>query len=316
MRLSVWLIPAGVATTVAAVSIFALGAAYGRASSGGASLEEGMQALRAEVTAVSDRVRSVESAGNGDGMRDSRGTALAASIKADLAKEMGLVPLALLRERRSSFVALHAVDRSGETRYGTAGYLGNGYFLTVKHIVVSLSEGGRGGESAVQSITIVDRERELPATLVDAGNALSEVDPGDWAIIKTEPLDLPALEVDAAFAYEFAEPIVRFGNDYSKGIVAASGYVGQKTAAGLVTCLTDGHPGVSGGGVLDRRGRLIGIPVGRMREDYRFSFILPVRAEMFRKVRPQLPSAALHAAVEGRSSERVPEVARVETTGH
>ena len=53
---------------------------------------------------------------------------------------------------------------------------------------------------------------------------------------------------------------------------------------GLVTCLTDGHPGVSGGGVLDRRGELVGIPIGRMQGDYRFSFILPVRREMFRKV--------------------------------
>jgi hypothetical protein len=30
----------------------------------------------------------------------------------------------------------------------------------------------------------------------------------------------------------------------------------------------------------------VGIPVGRMQGDYRFSFILPLRAEMLRKVRP------------------------------
>ena len=52
----------------------------------------------------------------------------------------------------------------------------------------------------------------------------------------------------------------------------------------LVTCLTDGHPGVSGGGVLNRDGDLVGIPIGRMQGDYRFSFILPLRPEMFRKV--------------------------------
>jgi hypothetical protein len=51
-----------------------------------------------------------------------------------------------------------------------------------------------------------------------------------------------------------------------------------------VTCLTDGHPGVSGGGVLNRDGELVGIPIGRMQGDYRFSFILPLRTEMFRKV--------------------------------
>ena len=34
----------------------------------------------------------------------------------------------------------------------------------------------------------------------------------------------------------------------------------------------------------------MGIPIGRMQGDYRFSFILPVREEMFRKV-PQLVRA-------------------------
>jgi hypothetical protein len=63
-------------------------------------------------------------------------------------------------------------------------------------------------------------------------------------------------------------------------------YVGQRTSNGLVTCLTDGHPGVSGGGVLDQRGDLVGIPIGRMQGDYRFSFILPLRPEMLRKVLP------------------------------
>jgi hypothetical protein len=53
-----------------------------------------------------------------------------------------------------------------------------------------------------------------------------------------------------------------------------------------VTCLTDGHPGVSGGGVLNSQGQLVGIPIGRMQGDFRFSFILPLRDEMFRKLRP------------------------------
>ena len=43
-------------------------------------------------------------------------------------------------------------------------------------------------------------------------------------------------------------------------------------------------PGVSGGGVLNQDGNLVGIPIGRMQGDYRFSFILPIRPEMFRKV--------------------------------
>ena len=83
---------------------------------------------------------------------------------------------------------------------------------------------------------------------------------------------------------ESEQDLVRLGNDYSKGIILSGGYVGQRTANNLVTCLTDGHPGVSGGGVLNGDGELVGIPIGRMQGDYRFSFILPLRAEMFRKV--------------------------------
>ena len=119
-----------------------------------------------------------------------------------------------------------------------------------------------------------------------------EVDSGDWAIIKTKELDLPALRVDTAFPYEFADPIFRLGNDYSKGIILSTGYVGQRTSNGLVTCLTDGHPGVSGGGVLNGDGQLVGIPIGRMQGAYRFSFILPLRGEMFRKV----PASALQTS--------------------
>jgi hypothetical protein len=127
--------------------------------------------------------------------------------------------------------------------------------------------------------------RALSARVVDEGDAKSEVDPGDWAVLKVqEPLDIPPLSVDLNFSYEFADPIFRLGNDYSKGIILSTGYVGQRTANDLVTCLTDGHPGVSGGGVLNRDGALVGIPVGRMQGDYRFSFILPLRPEMFRKV--------------------------------
>jgi hypothetical protein len=49
---------------------------------------------------------------------------------------------------------------------------------------------------------------------------------------------------------------------------------------------------VSGGGVLNQRGDLVGIPIGRMQGDYRFSFILPLRVEMLRK----LPSYEIPAA--------------------
>ncbi len=145
----------------------------------------------------------------------------------------------------------------GKTNYGTAGYLGHGYFVTVKHAVVALKEeDDRQGARKITSVKIVYRGKEIPARVVDTGDADVEVHSGDWAILKTRDLDLPALRVDAGFAYDFAEPIFRLGNDYSKGIILSTGYVGQRTSNGLVTCLTDGHPGVSGGGVLDQRGNL------------------------------------------------------------
>jgi hypothetical protein len=207
-------------------------------------------------------------------------------IKRQIQSEMGLFPVRLLRERKESFVELNAIDNSGKTSYGTAGYLGNGYFITVKHGVMVLDEPGEGRDSRrIEEIKIRYKGQDIPAKVVDYGDANVEVHPGDWAVIRVRSrIDLKPLRVDTSYAYDFAEPIVRLGNDYSKGIILSTGYVGQRTPNGLVTCLTDGHPGVSGGGVLSQEGDLVGIPIGRMQGDYRFSFILPVRAEMLRKV--------------------------------
>ena len=211
--------------------------------------------------------------------------ALVEEIKRQLQSEMGLLPVRLLRDRKESFVELNAYDVSGKSSYGTAGYLGNGYFVTVKHAVIALDDAdGREGHK-ITAIKVRVHGRDIPARVVDAGDADVEVHSGDWAIIRAnQPVDLPALRVNNRFSYDFADPIFRLGNDYSKGIILSTGYVGQRTQNGLVTCLTDGHPGVSGGGVLDQDGDLVGIPIGRMQGDYRFSFILPVRTEMFRKV--------------------------------
>lgn len=213
-------------------------------------------------------------------------SAMVEEIKRQLQSEMGLMPVRLLRERRESFVELNAFDNLGKTSYGTAGYLGNGYFITVKHGVIALDGSDDGRERRIASIKVRYKGRDLTAQVVDAGDATVEVHSGDWAIIRVrESLDLPALNLDTSYAYDFAEPIFRLGNDYSKGVILSTGYVGQRTQNGLVTCLTDGHPGVSGGGVLNQNGDLVGIPIGRMQGDYRFSFILPLRPEMFRKVR-------------------------------
>jgi S1-C subfamily serine protease len=207
-------------------------------------------------------------------------------VKRQLQSEMGLFPLNLLRQRRDSFVELYSYDDRGASSYGTAGYLGNGYFITVKHGVVALGQDGASDARQITSVKLMYNGKPVPARIVDAGDARVEVDPGDWAILKIkEPVDLPALDLNLEYAFEFADPIFRLGNDYSKGIIVSTGYVGQRTPNQLVTCLTDGHPGVSGGGVLNKEGQLVGIPIGRMQGDYRFSFILPLRQEMFKKVR-------------------------------
>jgi hypothetical protein len=242
--------------------------------------------LHTREAAILPSATTGEQAGDAVAAAGTPQSALVDEIKRQLQAEMGLLPVRLLRERRESFVELNASDNFGKTSYGTAGYLGDGYFITVKHGVMALDESAGGRERRrIVSVTIRYRDRDLPVQVVDSGDATAEVHPGDWAIVRVrETVDLPPLHVDTAFPFEFAEPIFRLGNDYSKGIILGTGYVGQRMPNGLVTCLTDGHPGVSGGGVLNQQGDLVGIPVGRMQGDYRFSFILPVRAEMFRKV--------------------------------
>jgi len=277
-----------------AVSCFTLGVVHARRTDAlvARAYDAKIDAIRTEVRTTLGRSarNAVVPAGTMGHTSDATPPASArarmvAEIKEQLQSEMGLLPVHLLRDRRSSFVELYSYDNLGKTNYGTAGYLGNGYFITVKHAVVALRDDDeRATNRKITSVKVMYHGKEVTAKVVDTGDAEVEVHSGDWAIIKTRDLDLPPLRVDSAFAYDFADPIFRLGNDYSKGIILSTGYIGQRTSNGLVTCLTDGHPGVSGGGVLDQRGNLVGIPIGRMQGDYRFSFILPIRAEMLRKL--------------------------------
>jgi hypothetical protein len=301
-----------VALITTAACFFLLGTFHARTDDAveRAEYDAKLDAIRAEVRHELGRARSPEvlTAGTSGDIAaaqpvrqpgEAARAKMVAEIKQELSNEMGLLPLQLLRDRRSSFVELYSTDNFGKTSYGTAGYLGNGYFITVKHAVVALKdEDNRQGQRKVVTIKVMDRGKEVPASLIDAGDADVEVHSGDWAVIRTRPLDIPALRPDTGFSYDFAEPIFRLGNDYSKGIILSTGYVGQRTQNGLVTCLTDGHPGVSGGGVLDRQGDLVGIPIGRMQGDYRFSFILPLRSEMLRKIPVAVESTSSPASVE------------------
>ncbi|MEQ1730064.1 MAG: serine protease [Vicinamibacterales bacterium] len=286
-----------VAILSTAVAFFLLGDFHARSGDAAsrAEYDAKLDAIRAEVRSQVGHVRAAAVAPAGTSgslaegspatVADSQRARMVNEIKQELQSEMGLLPLQVLRARRTSFVELYSTDNQGRSNYGTAGYLGQGYFITVKHAVVALKdEDNRDGQRRITSIRVKVQGKEVPARLVDAGDADVEVHSGDWAIIRTRPLDLPALHPKVGFAYDFAEPIFRLGNDYSKGILLSTGYVGQRTANGLITALTDGHPGVSGGGVLNRDGDLVGIPIGRMQGDFRFSFILPIRAEMLRKL--------------------------------
>jgi hypothetical protein len=287
--------------SLAAILLFSLGTFTARRQSALelAERDQRIAALRAEMDSVVQAVRTERPARERDasatsGQVDAAGVpgletassraAVVQEIKKELQSEMGLLPVTVLRDRARSFAELYAYDAEGHSNYGTACYLGGGYFITVKHAVVALPADSRENRKIV-SIKLVYGGKTVPAAVVDAGAADVEVDPGDWAVLRVrEHVDLPALHVNLGFSYEFADPIFRLGNDYSKGIILGTGYIGQRTPNGLVTCLTDGHPGVSGGGVLDQRGEMVGIPIGRMQGDYRFSFILPLRREMFRKV--------------------------------
>jgi S1-C subfamily serine protease len=276
-------------TLVLALFFFALGGYLAARQSAGA---DEIAALRAEVETLRrhDALRAAGTAGaRGDAvvplMNDESRASILKDLKRELQTEMGLLPVNLLRERRDSFVELYSYDDRGASSYGTAGYLGNGYFITVKHGVVALGQEGVVNPRRITSVKLAYKGTMLQARLVDAGDAHAEVDPGDWAIVRVkDKIDLPPLTPNLGYAFAFADPIFRLGNDYSKGIILSTGHVGQRTSNQLVTCLTDGHPGVSGGGVLNQQGELVGIPVGRMQGDYRFSFILPLRPEMFRKV--------------------------------
>jgi S1-C subfamily serine protease len=275
-------LPAIVAFSVALV-FFGLGNYLGARQH--ADTDARFAALRAELDQLRRRDPLHATGTAGYLSPDPSRAAIIDDVKRQLTDEMGLLPLNLLRDRRESFVELYSYDDRGASSYGTAGYLGNGYFITVKHGVIALGQEGVSDPRKITSVKLSYKGKMLNARVVDMGDAKVEVDPGDWAVVHVkDAVDLPPLQTNLAYTFDFADPIFRLGNDYSKGIIVSTGYVGQKTPNSLVTCLTDGHPGVSGGGVLNRDGELVGIPIGRMQGDFRFSFILPLRPEMFRKV--------------------------------
>ncbi len=134
--------------TLSAILFFSLGS-FIAARQAAAGETDQIAALRAEIGALkrqrgetsgtAGRTASTETAVVG-AMDDRGRAALVAEIKQQLRSEMGLMPVSLMRQRRQSFVELYSYDVTGASNYGTAGYLGNGYFITVKHAVVALGD--------------------------------------------------------------------------------------------------------------------------------------------------------------------------------
>ena len=130
-----------VSIPAAAISCFTLGAMHNRQDD--ISLEAIRNEVRLELakaplaTGTAGRVATDS---DRDAVDVTSRARMVADIKRELQLEMGLLPVQLLRDRRSSFVELYSYDTLGKTNYGTAGYLGNGYFITVKHAVVALKD--------------------------------------------------------------------------------------------------------------------------------------------------------------------------------
>jgi hypothetical protein len=152
-----------------AISFFTLGVIHTRSADAASehTYDEQIALLRAEMRSQlghSQKAESVTPAGTVGKILSSKEDAstaptmsarakMVAEIKQQLQTEMGLLPVNLLRDRRTSFVELYSSDSFGKTNYGTAGYLGKGYFITVKHAVVALKdEDDRQGARKITSV--------------------------------------------------------------------------------------------------------------------------------------------------------------------
>jgi S1-C subfamily serine protease len=211
------------------------------------------------------------------------------------ANEAGHLSGRSLRNHEKSFVQVYGFyrqDRKSMAIAGTACYLGNGYFLTAKHVVVQ--EGTPGKPAAkTTGIDIKLNGEMVPVRLIDSGSTqeADQVDIEDWALLEADraPEGLVALKPNATYAFTFGERLVRYGNDSNRGIAPAAGYVAQVSENGWVSWLVDSLPGCSGGGVLNSKDELVGLNGGYLDGNTRLAVIIPIRAEMFRKLPKLVP---------------------------
>ncbi len=195
-----------------------------------------------------------------------------------------------LRDHEKSFVQLYAFYRKDRTNMATAGtacYLGNRYFLTAKHIVVQDVQPGKP-PTKTTGIDIRLKGDLVPVRVVDIGETreADQIDTGDWAVLEADrvPEGLTPLKPNPRYSFTFGERLVRYGNDSNRGIAPAAGYVAQVSENGWVSWLVDSLPGCSGGGVLNNSDELVGLNGGYLDGSTRLAVIIPIRAEMFRKL--------------------------------
>ncbi len=195
-----------------------------------------------------------------------------------------------LREHEKSFVQVYAFyrkDRKNMATAGTACYLGGRYFLTAKHIVFQEAPAGQQAPKTTRVEIRVNGEL-LPVRLIDNGDppAADQIDVDDWAVLEADraPGGLVPLKPNPTYSFTFGERLVRYGNDSNRGIAPAAGYVAQVSENGWVSWLVDSLPGCSGGGVMNTRDELVGLNGGYLDGSTRLAVIIPIRAEMFRRL--------------------------------
>lgn len=210
-----------------------------------------------------------------------------------MGSDLGQFSPKILKKYRSSFVEVYAYFREGRTlkaNYGTAGYLGGGFFLTSKHVVAPYAGPRQPSPPPILAVKVKHNGGLIDAEVIDTGDASvrGEISLGDWAVLRTAtpPVGLRALKARTDYTFHFADPLVRFGNDYNHGVVISLGYAGQPTEEGWVPWLADLHPGASGGGVLNLNEELVGLNGGTLDGDNRLAVIVPIRPEMLRRVVP------------------------------
>lgn len=189
-----------------------------------------------------------------------------------------------LKEKSRSVLEVVALwDKGNVTMRSSAGYIGEGYFLTVQHGVYSGTPST--GLVPSQERFIFYDGKNIPAKIhkrgkrYEIGNFLT-ID--DWVVLKVDQdIDVPALTVPKIARMAPGKAIARFGNDLGWGVVFDTGYLGHRINSGLYSSLISSHSGNSGGSVLNVDGELIGITIGRSTEGDNFVYIQKLIPEMF-----------------------------------